>query len=98
MAALESRGMNAVTSANPKRQPSNHTPFQNHGLRSQGRASPQQLHGALMQLICKKDLNIFLRLELSSGKRKGLDFSLFNKGDFPTLEGHSVVVVGEVSR
>lgn len=51
-----------------------------------------------MQLTCKKDLKIFLRLELSSGKRKGLDFSLFNKGDIPTLEGHSVVVAGEVSR
>lgn len=51
-----------------------------------------------MQLTCKKDLKIFLRLELSSGKWKGLDFSLFNKGDIPTLEGHSVVVAGEVSR
>lgn len=51
-----------------------------------------------MQLTCKKDLKIFLRLELSSGKRKGLDFSLFNKGDCPTLEGHLVVVAGEGSR
>lgn len=96
VAAFEKEWKSACDFCNP--QTLNHATFQNPGLRSQGRASPQQLHGVLMQLICKKNFNIFLWLELSSGKQKGLDFSLLPTGDFPTLEGHLVVVVGDVLR
>lgn len=96
VAAFEKEWKNVCDFCNP--QALNHATCQNPGLGSQGRASPQQLHGVLMQLICKKDLNVFLWRESSSGKQKGLDFSLLPTGDFPTREGHLVVVVGDVSR